>query len=401
MPETEVEDAAGWRAHAEILFSANRLEEAAVSLQRAVESARKAADHEEEGRAEWLLARIYDVDALSEHRRYLARRHLERAEAAFARSGNVAALLDVLALSALRAAEAGDEQNTGYALAKAEAIDPAYASWWRSYTSHLTADADAAAAALRRCIDTIDVLGAKAEHMRRECLLKLALVTGDDPEGLLRDTPRDRLIGALRPAAIAGERSEEEFRKGVEAAERERRPIRSEVLGQRELSAAFDPLYVAAAAVADRHGRYREAIDLLALNTSRSFCARATMRMLWQLSPKQTFEVAQNANANLVQALSRFERRGGLGEQRGLELALQRRREAAYQVEEELVRLVPGPHRLFRPFGPRERRAPPGRKRRRCDLRAGHVCGGLCRPKRKRRAGRPPRHRARDRRRHV
>jgi len=60
----------------------------------------------------------------------------------------------------------------------------------------------------------------------------------------------------------------------IGAAEDLRRRIRSEVK-QRELSEAMAPLYTAKVTLADRAGRYEDALDSLELNTSRSGPCRA------------------------------------------------------------------------------------------------------------------------------
>ena len=172
--------------------------------------------------AERLLAHVYDAESYGDDRRTLVRRHLERSETALA-VGRPDDLLDVLAFTALRAAEAGDDANARYALSKAAAIDARVADWWRSYMSFLTSDAETAAAALGHCLETIDTLpAAQRESMRRECELKLALITGNDPAPLLQETVRDRLVAALSPAALADGSAEEEFAKAVEGAERAR-----------------------------------------------------------------------------------------------------------------------------------------------------------------------------------
>ena len=118
---------------------------------------------------------------------------------------------------------------------------------------------------------------------------------------------------------------------------------------QRELSATLDLFYTAAATVADRGGRPRDALDILELNTSRSLMSRAAMSWLWPRSPVQIFAVQQEANAGLIQALTLWEHTGNQGEFQRLETALLRRRQAGYDVEEELLRQVPGPHPTFRP----------------------------------------------------
>jgi hypothetical protein len=280
----------------------------------------------------------------------LAHRHTERAEAAFMRAQDPVGCLVALGDLAVHAAEAGDEANVRYALAKAEQLDPDVAAWWQSYTagvSTMGSDPDAAATAFRRCLETVEVLPQSVEHWRRQCALKLAFLTGDEL-GPLGDTPRDRLMELVRGAASADGADEERALRAVEAAERSRLKIRSEAK-QRELSATLDLFYTAAAAIADRSGRYRDALDFLELNTSRSLVSRGTTSWLWQRATLGSSEIQKRTNVELLQSLTRWERTGGSGEWQRLETALRRRQEAAYEVEEELVRHVPPPHRIFLP----------------------------------------------------
>jgi hypothetical protein len=337
----EIEHPSRWRDLA-LAQIEERPEEAIVVLERAISASRASADPRSEGEAEHLLALIHARgSAFGDERRRLVRLHLERAESAFRRAADNRGLLDVLAMQAVDAAESGDSANARHALAKVAHVDPALAEWWSSYIAGILSEPDAAAAALRRCLATIDVLPAFREHWRRQCERKLALVTGAELDGLLGDRPYDHLLAALELEAPDSVQAAERLLAGVQAAERARLRIRSEVK-QRELSAGLGPLYHAAAASAHHEGRYRDAVELLELNTSRSLCSRAAMEWLWGQSPEQTFETQRSANERVVRALIR-------GQPDGLRVALRRRREVGHAVEQHLVGLVPPPHPAFQP----------------------------------------------------
>ena len=326
-------------------------ETAIARLTDEVETARAAGDASREAEAELLLATTYgSLGGLGEESHRLERLHAERAETAFRRAGDEKGERRALALLAVRAAEEGDERPVHYIIDKLRRLDERAAQWWWWYTAAIlvfSVKPHVAEHALKRCLETLDSLPDEHDHWRRECERKLALLHGEalPPRA---GSVKEHLAQAMALYATEPDLADVEMTRAMHAAEASRKSVRSEVK-QRELSAGFSPVYTGAAAVADREGRYEDAVDILELNTSRSIASRAAMRWLWQQLPVSSFEVLRRANSELVQSLTRWEYTGGTGEWDRLELALQRSQQAAHQVEEELVRLVPPPHPRFLP----------------------------------------------------
>jgi CHAT domain len=316
-----------------------------------VEAARAAGNVSREADAELLLADTYGLlGGVGEERRRLQRLHAERAEAAFRRAGDATGERHALSRLAVLAAEDGDERPVHYIVDKLRRLDERAAQWWWWYTAAILVfrvEPHLAAHALQRCLETIDALPDENDHWRKECERKLAFLRGEalpPRAGSLTDhLARAMVLAGTEPGV-----SDVEITRAMHAAEKSRQRVRSEVK-QRELSESYSPVYHGAAVVADRQGRYEDAVDILELNTSRSVVSRAAMRWIWQQSPVSSFEVQRRTNVDLVQSLTRWELTGGAGEWERLELALRRRQEAAHEVEEELVRLVPDPHPTFRP----------------------------------------------------
>jgi tetratricopeptide (TPR) repeat protein len=358
VPGSEADEARDLRAVALLLIQHGRPEEAIAKLEAAIEASRSAGDVAGEGEGEFLLAWTYrKISSTGEEHARLVRLHASRAEATSRRAGDRAGLIDALSLLAIHFNERGDDANLRYTLAQLQLVDPGTASWLEGYTAAVASmfvERDRAVGLFRQALGSLDPHARNSNEWRDECLRKLAFL-GAAPEPTLGEASGEKAAGwpalfqeALR-LARRGEGDDAVERRlddAIGAAEDLRRRIRSEVK-QRELSEAMAPLYTAKVTLADRAGRYEDALDTLELNTSRSLLSRGALRGLWARSPTQSFEELRETNDQIRDCLVRYRRTPGVGEWEQLQRALRRRRETSHRVQEQLVRLVEAPHEVF------------------------------------------------------
>lgn len=345
---------------ATVLIEESKAESAITELQSAAEIARSISDPHRVGKAELMLSGAYHaLGTVGDEESRLKRLHAERAEAAFRSANDRDGLIDSLSWLSVLFSESGDSLNLLYTLEKLDDIDPKVADWFRKYTSGVALnhrDPRRASRLLRDAINSANDLP-RPEHWQEQARQKLAIVTGQEEparpgEVAAAQSPASWVkpfTDAWQAQAGAGSDDvvEGKFDEAIEAAERMRRTIRSDVK-QRELSQSMTPMYLAKASIADRDGRYEEALDTLELNTSRSLLSLAALRFLWEQSPQQSWQQLANTGAQIQDAFVRLTQSPERGEGQ-LRLALKRRRQAEHQVQEQLVRVVPPPHDVFLP----------------------------------------------------
>lgn len=332
------------------LIAGGDFEGAIGFLNNKVKEARALQDHSMEGEAELLLAGVNrKIGAIGDEHSRLDRQHLDRAERAFREAGSAEGIVRSLSRQIVYFGDQHDRVNADFALWKLELLDNAKAAWLKRFSDATFAvDRAEAISALEFCMSNVGHMEDKErDHWLNECKWKLALESKQPlGETVETDTVRSSLVSAL--FAGRDDASETHFRQAISSIEKTRCFVSSEVK-QRELSETFDPLYHAAAALADRAGRYEDAIDTLELNTSRSLLSRETIRLLWSNSKVQSFEMLKHCNQRITRQMELYLRVRGAGEWRGLQTALHRRRQAVHQIEQQLIEAAPSSRRVFRP----------------------------------------------------
>ncbi|WP_230533840.1 CHAT domain-containing protein [Salinispora arenicola] len=345
-----------WR-EGQVLQSLGRTEEAISHFERAAQGLRARDAYGMEGDIEltlWQLKRgdraAGDLEA--------AVGHAERAEAAYRkiddRDALRAALVALVVDTALPALQ-GDRRSDVY-LARLAEIDAGYGEWFRSYlrgAELLWSDPAEAETALRRCMDTVGLLGdgeALQAHWRNECARKLAAVVPGEPVAAPSSVSAlDHLLASARSSPDQPDVEVRHLDQALRIVEEERRGYRSEVT-QRALSASRAPIYLAAAEATRRAGRDAEALDILERNTSRSLLTRMATHELWadeEISPRST---TPDYKLQAIRYLTEYERHAGNGgSRRQLRTSLARLRESLQRDDEELLARIPSPRPRFEP----------------------------------------------------